>query len=480
MTLWTRAAAEAATGGAATADFAARGVAIDSRALVPGDLFVALQDRRDGHDFVADAFRAGAAAALVERVPDGVTGPCLVVPDALEALRGLAAAARARSRAKVVAVTGSVGKTGTKEMLRAAFAAQGETHAAEASFNNHWGVPLTLARLPEHARFCVVEIGMNHAGEIRPLAKLTRPHAAIVTTVAAVHLENFRNEAGIAFAKAEILEGLGPKGVAILNRDNAHYARLLRRAKRVGVTRVLRFGMGLRCEARLLEAAVAPGGTTVTARLGGRRMLYKIGAPGRHMAMNSLAVLLAVEAVGADPVRGAMALAAWRAPEGRGARLRVQLGEAGLDGEITLIDESYNANPTSVGAALEVLAATPVEDGIGRVGRGRRIAILGDMLELGSEESALHAGLASHPAIAATDRVHTCGERMRALHEALPSERRGVWAKDSATLAQQARRLLDAGDAVMVKGSLGAKMARVADAVKALGRVRAVDAEEDG
>jgi UDP-N-acetylmuramoyl-tripeptide--D-alanyl-D-alanine ligase len=403
-----------------------------------------------------------------------------VVPDALEALRGLAAAARTRSRAKVVAVTGSVGKTGTKEMLRAAFAAQGETHAAQASFNNHWGVPLTLARLPAGAKWCVVEIGMNHAGEIRPLAKLAKPDAAIITTVASVHLENFRNEAGIAFAKAEILEGLGPKGVAILNRDNAHYERLHRRAKRLGVGRVLRFGTGLRCEARLIDVAVAPGGTSVTARLNGRPIIYKIGAPGRHMAMNSLAVLLAVDAVGADPVRGAMALGAWRAPEGRGARLRVELGEAGLDGEITLIDESYNANPTSVGAALEVLAATAVEDGIGRVGRGRRIAVLGDMLELGPEEVALHAGLAEHPAMAATDRVHCCGERMRALHEALPTERRGVWAKDSAALAAQIRRLLDAGDAVMVKGSLGAKMARVVDAVKALGRVRAADAEEDG
>ena len=484
MTLWTREAAEAATGGRATGDFAAGGVSIDTRTLAPGDLFVAIRDARDGHAFVADAFAKGAAAALVSRVPEGETGPCLVVEDTLAGLEALAAAARARTGAKVVAITGSVGKTGTKEMLRAAFAAQGPTHASAASYNNWVGVPLTLARMPAGTRWAAIEIGMNHAGEIRPLTKLTRPDAAIITTVESVHLENFRDETGIAFAKAEILEGLGPAGVAVLNRDNRHHDRLARRARRLGLRDIRRFGTGRRCDARLIEARVTPAGTTVTARFRGERMIWRIGAPGRHMAMNALAVLLALDAVGADPVRGAMALAGWRAPAGRGARWRVALGPDGVDGVIRLIDESYNANPTSVRAALEVLAAAPVEDGVGRVGRGRRIAILGDMLELGPEERALHAALAEAPEMRVADKVHVCGPRMKALHEALAPERRGIWAEDSAALAAQLRRLLDAGDAVMVKGSLGARMARVVEAVTALGDARPEDApangEEDG
>ncbi|MGM0583062.1 MAG: UDP-N-acetylmuramoyl-tripeptide--D-alanyl-D-alanine ligase [Pseudomonadota bacterium] len=470
--LWTRAEAERASGGRATRDFAATGVSIDSRTLAPGDLFVALQDQRDGHDFVAAALEAGAAAAMVSRIPEGVgdSAPLLVVEDTLKGLEGLAAAARARSRAKVVAITGSVGKTSAKEMLRLALSRQGPTHAAEKSHNNHWGVPLTLARMPREAKYAVIEIGMNHAGEIRPLAQLARPHAALITTVAPVHLENFDSEAGIAFAKAEILEGLVPGGAAILFRDNPHYPRLLRRARRLGVRRILRFGAAPRCHARLISADVGPGETTLRARLHGRPALIKIGAPGRHFAMNALGVLLAAEAVGADIARAAVALGGWHAPEGRGARWRIALDEGGLDGAIRLIDDSYNANPTSVGAALDVLAAARPEDGIGRVSRGRRIAVLGDMLELGPQEAAMHAELAEHPAMAAVDRVHCCGLRMKALHEALPAERRGVWEADSAALAARMRRLLDAGDVVMVKGSLGARMARVVEAVKAMGR----------
>lgn len=480
--LWTSREAEAATGGRALHHFEASGVAIDSRAIAPGDLFVALKDARDGHDFVAAALEAGAAGAVVSRIPDGLEGaPLLLVDDTLAALEDLGAHARARSQARVIAVTGSVGKTSTKEMLRAALAPQGETHAAEKSYNNHWGVPLTLARLPASARFCVVEIGMNHAGEIRPLTKLARPHVAVVTTVAPVHLANFKDETGIAFAKAEIFEGLEPDGVAILPRDNPHYERLLRRARR-HAARILRFGSTPRCDARLLDASVAGGGTAITAQLHGHEAMIKIGAPGRHFAMNALAVLLAAEAAGADLGRAAVALGAWRAPDGRGARWRIALDAAGLDGAIHLIDDSYNANPTSVGAALDVLASQRPEDGQGRVSRGRRIAILGDMLEMGPRELDLHAALAAHPALARIDRVHTCGPLMKALHEALPMEKRGVWAKDSAALAPQLRRLLDAGDVVMVKGSLGARMARAVEAIRALGRPspEAADGDDEG
>ncbi|MEM6745067.1 MAG: UDP-N-acetylmuramoyl-tripeptide--D-alanyl-D-alanine ligase [Pseudomonadota bacterium] len=469
--LWTHAEIETATGGRATAPFAAKGVAIDSRELAQGDLFVALADVRDGHDYVKAAFDAGAAGALATHRPAGAAegAPLVIVPDVLKALEALGAAARARANARIVAVTGSVGKTTAKDMLRLALGAQGRTHAAERSFNNHWGVPLTLARMPRDAEFAAIEIGMNHADEIRPLVKLTRPHAAMITTVASVHLENFRNEAGIAFAKAEILEGLEPEGAAILPRDNAHYARLRRRAKKLGVERILTFGEAPRVDARLLAHQVAPQGTVCTGRLAGRRMHWKLAAPGRHMAMNSLAALLAVEAIGADVAQAAMALGAFRAPAGRGEPWRIALGEDGEDGAILFLDESYNANPTSVGAAFEVLAATRPEDGIGRVARGRRIAMLGDMLELGPEAEAMHAGLAGHPALASLDAVHTCGPLMRALHEALPVNKRGRWFEDSAALAAQVRRLLDAGDAVMVKGSLGARMAPVAQAIKTMG-----------
>ncbi len=468
--LWTSSEAAAATGGAATAPFEVSGVSIDSRSTAPGDLFVALADQRDGHDFVAAALKAGAAAAMVSRAPDDVPegAPLLIVPDTLRALEALAAAARARTRAKVVAVTGSVGKTGTKDMLRAMLAAQGPTHAAERSYNNHWGVPLTLARMPRDSRYAVIEIGMNHPGEIAPLSRLARPHAAIVTTVAPVHMAAFGSEAEIAFAKAEIFEGLEPGGVAILNRDNPHFARLARRAARAGA-RVLRFGAAQRCHARLIAAQVGERATTVEARLNGRPALYKIRAPGRHLATNSLAAMLAVEAVGADTARAALALGSWTAPEGRGRRWRIALDATGLDGALHLIDESYNANPTSVGAALEVLAAAHPDDDVGRVPRGRRIAVLGDMLELGPDELAMHAGLAAHPAMAAIDRVHCVGPRMKALHDALPRERRGKWAADSAEIAPMMRRLLDAGDVVMVKGSLGARMALVVETIKKLG-----------
>jgi UDP-N-acetylmuramoyl-tripeptide--D-alanyl-D-alanine ligase len=487
--LWTSEEAAAATHGRVTRRWIALGVSIDSRDVRPGDLFVALKDQRDGHEFVASALENGATAALVSYIPEGVApdAPLLVVPDVLEALCALAAAARARSFAKVVAVTGSVGKTGVKEMLRTCFGAQGAVHAAEKSFNNHWGVPLTLARMPRDVDFAVIEIGMNHPGEIRPLVKLARPHAAIITTVAAVHMAHFKDEAEIAFAKAEIFEGLMPGGVAILPRDNLHFDRLARRARRCGAAHILRFGATARSHGRLLQASVGPWGTMVTARLMGRRVLYKIAAPGRHLAMNSLAALLAVGAVGGDIARAAIALGTWTAPDGRGARWSITLQphfaggspDPDIDGAIELIDESYNANPVSMGAAFDVLAASDPVDRVGRVRRGRRIAILGDMLELGPLETALHAGLADHPAMAAFDQVHCVGPRMKALYDALPPERRGKWRKTSDKLAAELHRLLDAGDVVMVKGSLGARMSRVVDGIKRLGAARPADAADE-
>ncbi len=476
--LWTAPDAAAAAGGRAVGDWSVTGVSIDSRSLAPGDLFVALTgDARDGHAFVAGALEAGAGAALVSRIPDGVSedAPLLIVDDTLEGLRGLAAAARARMRGKVVGVTGSVGKTGVKEMLRAALSAQGETHAAEKSYNNHWGVPLTLARMPASTEFAAIEIGMNHPGEITPLTTLARPHAAIVTTVEPVHLEHFRDVEEIADAKAEIFAGLEPGGIAILNRDNRHFARLEQAAVKTGA-RVIGFGRDPAAEAQLHSVDLGPTATVASARIAGRPIVYRLGSPGRHLAMNGLAVLTAVDAIGANLAKAALALATWTAPAGRGARWRIVLGPDGVDGAIDLLDESYNANPASMGAALEVLSVSKPEDGIGRDFRGRRIAILGDMLELGPREAELHAGLADLPAMRSVDLVVCSGPRMKALHNALEPARRGGWYETSAEAAARARRLIDAGDVVTVKGSLGAKMAVVVDELKKLGEARPVGA----
>ncbi|MEX2519196.1 MAG: UDP-N-acetylmuramoylalanyl-D-glutamyl-2,6-diaminopimelate--D-alanyl-D-alanine ligase [Paracoccaceae bacterium] len=469
--LWTAEEAAAATGGRPTSGFAATGVSIDSRSLGRGDLFVALSDARDGHEFVAAALTAGAAAAMVSRVPDDAPkdAPLLIVDDPLAALGRMAAAARARTDAKIVAVTGSVGKTGTKEMLRVCLGAEGQTHAAEKSFNNHWGAPLTLARMPKETRFAAIELGMNHAGEIAPLSRMARPHVALITTIAPVHMAAFGSEEEIADAKAEIFEGLEPGGVAVLNADNRHIGRLRAAAERHGA-RVVTFGAGEGADARLLDARLTSHATVVRANLNGKTMVFKIGAPGRHLAMNALAALAAAEAAGADVARAALALGSWTPPDGRGSRWRIMLGGGGIDGSLTLIDESYNANPVSMRAALAVLGAATPEDHVGRIDKGRRVAFLGDMLELGPDERALHAALAEAGEMAEVDLVHSCGPLMRALHEALPSGKRGKWFESSAEMAAAAGRKLDAGDVAMVKGSLGSKMAVVVEAIRRTGR----------
>ncbi|MXU65421.1 UDP-N-acetylmuramoyl-tripeptide--D-alanyl-D-alanine ligase [Oceanomicrobium pacificus] len=469
--LWTAETAARATGGQAHGDWAATGVSIDSRSLAPGDLFVALADQRDGHDFVAAALAKGAAAALVTHRPDDVPddAPLLVVPDVLKALEGLAVAARARSRARVIAVTGSVGKTTTKNMLAAMLGAQGHVHAAEKSFNNHWGVPLTLARLPQEADFAVIEIGMNAPGEIAPLSQLARPHVAIITTVAPVHLAAFQDVRGIAEEKASIFTGLEPGGTAIICAESAAPDLQAEAAARASAV-LRRFGEAADADMRLDSCRPAAGGSTVEAHWQGEPFLFNLRSPGRHLAMNALAALTALLAVDGDLARALIALGAWRATDGRGAQWSVALGPDGMDGQFTLIDESYNANPLSMAAALDVLAAAPVEDGVGRVGRGRRIAILGDMLELGDTEEALHAGLADLPVMGQVDLVHTAGPLMAALHAALDDDRQGRHADSAAALVAVAARLVDAGDTVMVKGSKGSRVADVAAALLKLGR----------
>ncbi|MGQ0564828.1 MAG: UDP-N-acetylmuramoyl-tripeptide--D-alanyl-D-alanine ligase [Gemmobacter sp.] len=470
MTLWTHLDAAAATGGTATAAFAATGVSIDTRTLAPGDLFVALTDVRDGHDFVAQALRQGAAAALVSHRPEGVAGdaPLLVVPDVLGGLTALAAAARARTKARVIGVTGSVGKTSTKEMLRATLSGQGRTHAAEASYNNHWGVPLTLARMPADTDFAVIEIGMNHPGEIAPLARLSRLDVALITTVAAAHLAAFASVEGIAREKASICDGLVPGGTAIMPTGLSVTPILLDHARACGA-RIVTFGADPASDYALGEVQVTTDATIVRARNRGNERLFKVMTPGRHFAGNALAVLAAADALGLDPSIAAMDLGRWSPPPGRGTREHVVLDALEETG-FGLIDDAFNANPASMAAALDLLAVSAPEDGVGRLGRGRRIAILGDMLELGPSEFALHEAIADHPAIAGIDVIHCVGPRMRTLHHRLPRARRGEWVETADELVPRARSLIDAGDIVLVKGSKGIKVSRVVDALRKLGQ----------
>ena len=470
MTLWSAAEAAAATGGRAIGDWQAGGVSIDTRTLQKGDLFVALKAARDGHEFVAQALAGGAAAALVSHVPEGVRAdaPLLIVKDVLAGLEALGRAGRARTKARVVAVTGSVGKTSTKEMLRDVLSAQGRTHAAEASYNNHWGVPLTLARMPVETEFAVIEIGMNHPGEIAPLARMARPHVAMITTVAAAHLEAFENIEGIAHEKAAIFDGLEPGGVAVINADLETTPILLAAARAQGAE-ILTFGKAGEA-ARLLEADLSDDKTVVQAEVNGVATLFKINSAGRHFAMNGLGVLLAVAALGGDGDMAPLDLGRWSPPAGRGTRETLALDPADEDLTLDMIDDAFNANPTSMAAALEVLAAATPRDGVGRVSKGRRIAILGDMLELGPDEIALHVGLAALPEIAKIDEIHCVGLRMRALWEALPEARRGKWRDTAQELADQVHRVIDAGDVVLIKGSKGSRVSLVVEALRRAGR----------
>lgn len=467
--LWTSADAAAATGGQATRAFAATGVSIDSRTLRPGDLFVALTDQRDGHDFVRAALDGGAAAALVARIPPGCSDadPLLIVPDVLAGLGALGRAARARTAAKVVAVTGSVGKTSTKDMLCTILARQGRAHAAEASYNNHWGVPLTLARMAPDTDFAVIEIGMNHPGEIAPLARLAAPHVAMITTIGTAHLEAFGAIEGIAREKASIVQGLVEGGTAILPGDLAT-SPILQEAALAQGARVETFGEGADCSWQLLSVTLAQDTTVAQASHGGQPFLYKVQSPGRHFAKNALGVLAAATALGCDPAIAALDLAHWRPPAGRGLRERIPLDPVESESTFDLIDDAFNANPDSMAAALEVLAAARPRDGIGSRHAGRRIAILGDMLELGPDESALHAAIAHHAALPALTLVHCVGPRMRALWQALPPRQRGDWVQTAAELAARAHQLADAGDVILVKGSKGSKVSLVVDALRKL------------
>ncbi|MCB1356436.1 MAG: UDP-N-acetylmuramoyl-tripeptide--D-alanyl-D-alanine ligase [Maritimibacter sp.] len=473
--LWTSHEAAEATDGRATGAWEVTGVSIDSRTVAPGDLFVALKAARDGHDFVADALAKGAAAAMVTHRPEGVAAdaPLLIVDDVQGGLTALGRAGRARTRAQVAAITGSVGKTSAKDMLRAVLAPQGRVHAAEASYNNHWGVPLTLARMPRDTDFAVIEIGMNHPGEIAPLAALARPHVAMVTTVAAAHLEAFESLEDIAREKAALFTGLEPGGFAVFNGDLAPgIVKILSQAARAADARPLRFGACPGCDYRLARVDITEAATVVSAEMLSGPQLFKLGAPGRHFAANALGVLVVAEALGADATLAARELSLWTPPAGRGTQEEILLDPV-EELSLTLIDDAFNANPTSMAAAFEVLAASQPVEGVGRIARGRRVAVLGDMLELGSDETRLHEELAGLDHFDAIDVVHCVGPRMRALWEKLPAERQGAWTETAEQMADRLRHLIDAGDVVLVKGSKGSRVSLVVDAVRKLGHPQA-------
>ena len=457
--LWTSAEIEAATGGRLSgAPFQAQGLTYNSREIVPGDLFLALKGARDGHEFAASAFAAGATGALVEREVEG--GSSVVVPDTLRGLEAMGVFSRDRApHVRRGAVTGSVGKTSVTQAIKAGLDLAGPAHASIKSYNNHIGVPLTLARMPKSTERAVFEIGMNAPGEIAPLSKFVRPHAACVTTVGPVHIEAFADgEAGVAAEKAAIFEGLVEGGTAVLNGDIAFAHVLDEAARRAGARRVT-FGTKAGHDARLLAFEPALGGAVVRAELFGKLLDFPLSQSGFHWGLNSLCVLLMLDALDVSLDTALKALADFQPLAGRGQVANI----SAPGGTFTLIDESYNANPLSMAAGFRSLGARPVPAG------GRRIVVLTDMLELGDQSRALHEGLAGPIDAAGLDLVHAAGPEMKQLYDVLPAARRGEWRETAAELAAEAATLAGPGDIVMVKGSNGSKASLVAKALAALG-----------
>ena len=451
--LWTAHDLVEATGGSMDTPFAASGVSIDTRSLQPNDLFVGLLgETGDGHEYVTAAIAKGAAGAMVHRdVPDA--GRLLLVDDTLAGLHRLGGYARHRFSGRLIAVTGSVGKTTTKEMLRTILATFGSTHAAVASYNNHWGLPLTLARMPPDAAFCVAEIGMNHAGEIAPLARLARPHVSVITAIEPAHIGYLGSIEAIANEKAELLRALEPDGVAVLPADSPLLPRLLAAA---GDAHVVTFGTLPAADVRLTDLRSDADGSEVSADVHGTTVRFRLNAPGRHMAINALAAIAgAIELTGCPAEmydRVARALEGFAPVTGRGARRRIAV----RGGTALLLDESYNGNPASMRAALAVLCLQPAR---------RRIAVLGDMLELGDAGPAEHRALAADVA-AAADRLFACGSLMRELFGAVPEAVRGKHVENSAALAAIIAGVIEPGDAILVKGSLGSRMKLVVNALE--------------
>jgi len=468
LPLWSAADIALATGGRIEGGvFDVCGMTYNSREIEQGDLFLALKGARDGHDFAADAFAGGAAGALTERPVDG--GPCIVVPDTLRALERLGAAARDRApQIRRGAVTGSVGKTSVTQAIRAGLDLAGPAHGSIKSYNNHIGVPLTLARMPSNVERAIFEIGMNAPGEIGPLSRMVQPHAVCITAIGPVHIEAFSDgEAGVAREKAAIFEGLGPGGVAVINGDNVWVDMVREAALHVGA-RIAQFGSGPGQDARLIEFQPGPEdlsgkGARVTAEIWGRTHVFTLRQSGFHWGLNSLAVILMLDALDVPVELALDALAQFEPLAGRGETRLVQLE----NGALTLIDESYNANPLSMRAGFLSLGARSVAPG------GRRVVVLTDMLELGDQSESLHVGLADTIGSAGLDLVHAAGPQMRLLYDALPASRRGLWTSTAHELAARAEELVAPGDIVMVKGSNGSQASTVARAIAALDQTAA-------
>ena len=445
--LWTSAEIAAATGGVASAEFAVTGVAFDSREVGPGDLFVAMKgEASDGHLYLDQAFAQGAAGAIVS---EPCAHPHVLVADSFTALQMLGRASRARSGATIIGVTGSVGKTSAKEALFAALdrGAPGAVHRSVKSYNNHTGVPLSLARMPRDARFGVFEMGMNHAGELAELTQIVRPHIAVVTAIAPAHTEFFRDESAIADAKGEIFAGLEPDGVAIIPFDSPHRDRLTAAAT-PHAARIVTFGIAKGADVRAIESVrLATGATFVTVQQDGRELSFTMAQPGMHWVSNALAVIACVEAAGADLGLAGLALAELGGLQGRGARFMTTLA----DGQALVIDESYNANPASMRATLAVLAKEP----------GRHVALLGEMRELGEASADYHAGLAEPILAANVEMALLVGEAMAPLAQALEGKVETVHVGDAAAALTSLRTILAPGDAVLIKGSNGVGLARV-------------------
>jgi len=451
MSLWRASEVADATGGKASGEAEILGVEIDSRRVQPGDLFIALKGpNHDAHDYVAQAFANGAAAALVHETIDAPQEAVVIeVEDTFKALQALGHAARARTQATIIGITGSVGKTSTRAMLTAAFGAYGTVHATAGNYNNHFGVPITLARMPREVDYAVIEMGMNHAGEIRELTQMAKPHVAIITAVAAVHLEFFDSVFGIADAKAEIMEGLVAGGKAVLNVDNDYFAQLSGRANELGVG-VVRFGHD-EAEVQMLSSQIQGWGMDISANLAGQMLHYRIPTPGQHVAQNSLSVLGAMHALGLNPEPGAKALKHAEVVEGRGRPVTLSMDGKGC----MMIDDSYNASPVSTAAAIQLLAQV-VPDG------ARKLVVLGDMLELGESAPELHRELSEELINAGVDQLFTCGSLMKYAFNAVPQTMQGgafdtVEALQSALPGQ-----IQDGDWLLVKSSHGSGMWRLA------------------
>lgn len=444
--LWAASDIAKAVGGKASADWSVSGVSIDSRSLEKGDLFVPLKDARDGHDFIDMALENGAGGTLSEK---DVSGNHVRVDDTLTALRSLGKEGVERSQALRIAVTGSVGKTSVKEALALMFAKFGNVHKSLKSYNNHWGVPLTMARMPQETDFGIFEMGMNHAGELSDLSNLLRPDIALITNVAGAHLAHFENVEAIADAKAEIIEGLGSKGIVVLNADNPYTPQIMAKAKG---KKIITFGRSNDCNVTIVTSQTHEHGSNTRLRINAQQIDVTLLVPGEHWISNGAACMAVAYAAGIDLRKAAMALRGVRAEEGRGA-----LHELVIDDKpITLIDESYNANPTSMAAAINVLGLKP----------GRRIAVLGDMFELGKDEIEMHAALSKPLEEAGVARVIFAGECMRALKGALPQAMRGTWARDWEMALEALKGELNAGDVVLVKGSNGVGLGKLVAALK--------------